>query len=177
VISPKPLVLASDVLSDGLDHPRFTQTQGPLMTTPEVAGFDQVPFTHQGRTHQVYRAGAGPAVIVIHEIPGIHPGMVTFAQRLLAAGYTVYLPSLFGRAGQPVSTGAVLRSILQVCITREFAILADRTSPVVTWLRALAATAHRACGGPGVGAIGMCLTGGFALAMAVDQAVLAPVLS
>jgi dienelactone hydrolase len=177
VISPKPLVLASDVLSDGLDHPRFTQTQGPLMTTPEVAGFDQVPFTHQGRTHQVYRAGAGPAVIVNHEIPGIHPGMVTFAQRLLAAGYTVYLPSLFGRAGQPVSTGAVLRSILQVCITREFAILADRTSPVVTWLRALAATAHRACGGPGVGAIGMCLTGGFALAMAVDQAVLAPVLS
>jgi hypothetical protein len=92
VISPKPLALASDVLSDGLDHPRFIQTQGALMTTPEVAGFDQAPFIHQGRTHQVYRAGAGPAVIVIHEIPGIHPGMVSFAQRLLAAGYTVYRP-------------------------------------------------------------------------------------
>ena len=147
------------------------------MTTPAIAGFDQAPFTHQGRTHPVYRAGAGPAVIVIHEIPGIHPGMVGFAQRLLQAGYTVYLPSLFGRPGQPPATGAVLRSILQVCVSREFAVLADRTSPVVTWLRALAATAHRECGGPGVGAIGMCLTGGFALAMAVDPAVLAPVAS
>ena len=147
------------------------------MTTPAVAGFDQVAFTHQGRTHQVYRAGRGPAVIVIHEIPGIHPGMVTFAQRLLEAGYTVYLPSLFGRPGQPPSTGALLRSILRVCVTREFAILADRTSPITTWLRALAATAYRDCGGPGVGAIGMCLTGGFALAMAVEPAVLAPVVS
>jgi dienelactone hydrolase len=147
------------------------------MTSPEVPGFDQAPFTHQGRSHPVYRAGTGPAVIVIHEIPGIHPGMVAFAQRLLDGVYTVYLPSLFGRPGQPASTGAVVRSILRVCIGREFAILADRTSPVVTWLRALAATAYRECGGPGVGAIGMCLTGGFALAMAVEPAVLAPVVS
>jgi dienelactone hydrolase len=147
------------------------------MTTPAIAGFDQAPFTHQGRTHPVYRAGAGPAVIVIHEIPGIHPGMVSFAQRLLQAGYTVYLPSLFGRPGQLASTGALVGSILRVCVSREFAILADRTSPIATWLRALAATAHRECGGPGVGAIGMCLTGGFALAMAVEPAVLAPVVS
>jgi dienelactone hydrolase len=147
------------------------------MTTPEVPGFDRVPFTHEGRTHQVYRGGAGPAVVVIHEIPGIHPGMVNFARRLVEGGYTVYLPSLFGRPGQPASTGAVLRSILRVCIGREFAILADRTSPVATWLRALAAKAYSECGGSGVGAIGMCLTGGFALAMAVDPAVLAPVVS
>ena len=147
------------------------------MTTPEVAGFDQVMFTHQGRSHPVYRAGTGPAVIVIHEIPGIHPGMVTFAQRLIAAGYTVYLPSLFGRPGEPFGAGPLLRSVLRVCVSREFAILADRTSPVVTWLRALAAKAYRDCGGPGVGAIGMCLTGGFALAMAVEPAVLAPVVS
>jgi dienelactone hydrolase len=147
------------------------------MTSPEVPGFDQAPFTHQGRTHPVYRAGTGPAVIVLHEIPGIHPSMLSFAERLLGAGYTVYLPSLFGRPGQPASTGAVLGSILRVCISREFAILADRTSPVVSWLRALAARAYSECGGPGVGAIGMCLTGGFALAMAVDPAVLAPVVS
>jgi dienelactone hydrolase len=147
------------------------------MTASEVPGFDQVPYTHQGRTHPVYRAGAGPAVIVIHEIPGIHPGMLAFAQRLLQAGYRVYLPSLFGRPGQPATTGALVGSILRVCVSREFAVLADRTSPVVTWLRALAATAHRECGGPGVGAIGMCLTGGFALAMAVEPAVWAPVVS
>jgi dienelactone hydrolase len=147
------------------------------MTTPEVAGFDQVMFTHQGRSHPVYRAGTGPAVIVIHEIPGIHPGMLTFAQRLIAAGYTVYLPSLFGRPGEPFGAGPLLRSVLRVCVSREFAILADRTSPIATWLRALAAKAYRDCGGPGVGAIGMCLTGGFALAMAVEPAVLAPVVS
>ena len=147
------------------------------MTTPALAGFELVPFSHQGRSHPVYRAGAGPAVIVIHEIPGIHPSMLAFAQRLLGAGYSVYLPSLFGRPGQPASTGAVLGSVLRVCVSREFVILADRTNPVVGWLRALAATAHRDCGGPGVGAIGMCLTGGFALAMAVEPAVWAPVLS
>ena len=88
------------------------------MTTPELAGFDQVPFTHQGRTHPVYRAGAGPAVIVIHEIPGIHPGMVTFARRLLDGGYTVHLPSLFGRPGQPFGAGPLLRSMLRVCEPR-----------------------------------------------------------
>jgi dienelactone hydrolase len=147
------------------------------MTTPEVAGFDQVMFTHQGRSHPVYRAGTGPAVIVMHEIPGIHPGMLAFAQRLIAAGYTVYLPSLFGRPGEPFGAGPLLRSVLRVCVSREFAILADRTSPIATWLRALAATAYSDCGGPGVGAIGMCLTGGFALAMAVDPAVLASVVS
>jgi dienelactone hydrolase len=133
---------------------RSPEPQGPPMTTPEVPGFDQGSFTHQGRTHLVYRAGVGPAVIVIHEIPGIHPGMLAFAQRLLAAGYSVYLPSLFGQPGRPASTGAVLGSILRVCVTREFAILADRTSPVVTWLRALAAKAYSDCGGPRVGAIG-----------------------
>ncbi len=67
--------------------------------------------------------------------------------------------------------------ILRSCVSREFAVFTDRTSPVVGWLRALAAHAHAECGGPGVGAVGMCFTGGFALAMAVDAAVLAPVLA
>jgi dienelactone hydrolase len=68
--------------------------------------------------------------------------------------------------------------ISRACISREFATLAlGRTSPVTAWLRALAQQAHAECGGPGVGAVGMCLTGGFALAMMVDDVVLAPVLS
>jgi dienelactone hydrolase len=140
-------------------------------------GFDRATFAHGGRRHDVYRAGSGPAVVVIHELPGIHPGVVELGRRLVAAGYTVLLPSLFGRPGEPLATAATLRAIVRVCVAREFAILADRTSPVATWLRALAAEAHGECGGPGVGAIGMCFTGGFALAMAVEPAVLAPVLS
>jgi dienelactone hydrolase len=145
--------------------------------TDSVPGFDRTTFAHDGREHEVYQAGSGPAVIVIHEIPGLHPGMISFGRRLVDAGYRVYLPSLFGRPGAPFSGREITRSLLRACVSREFAILADRTSPVVSWLRALAAKAHADCGGPGVGAVGMCFTGGFALAMAVEPAVLAPVLS
>jgi dienelactone hydrolase len=145
--------------------------------TDAVPGFDVTTFSHGGRTHEVYRAGGGPAVIVVHEMPGLHPGVTKFGQRLVDAGYRVYMPSLFGRPGKPFAGGEMVRSLGKVCVSREFFMLADRTSPVVTWLRALAAQAHAECGGPGVGAIGMCFTGGYALAMAVEPAVLAPVLS
>jgi dienelactone hydrolase len=145
--------------------------------TDAVSGFDVTAFAHGGRAHEVYRAGTGPAVVVMHELPGLHPGVTAFGQRLVDAGYRVYLPSMFGRPGEPVSGRAIRNSLLRVCVSREFYMLADRTSPVVTWLRALAAQAHAECGGPGVGAVGMCFTGGFALAMAVEPAVLAPVLS
>ena len=141
------------------------------------AQFDATTFTHEGRARDVFRAGSGPGVLVIHEMPGIHPGVVEFAQGVINAGYTVYLPSLFGRPGEEPGTAAILRSILRICASREFVVLANRTSPVASWLRALAAKAHAECGGPGVGAIGMCLTGGFALAMAVEPDVLAPVVS
>jgi dienelactone hydrolase len=68
--------------------------------------------------------------------------------------------------------------MLHACISREFKVLArNEASPVTIWLRALAREALRECGGPGVGALGMCLTGNFALAMMIDPAVQAPVLS
>ena len=142
-----------------------------------MPGFDRFDFTHDGVTRDVYRAGAGPAVIVVHEVPGLHPGVAAFGQRLVDEGFTAYLPSLFGRPGEPFATWPMVRGLPRLCVSREFAVFADRTSPVVHWLRALAARAHGECGGPGVGAVGMCFTGGFALAMAVDAAVLAPVLS
>ena len=145
--------------------------------TDAVPGFDVTTFSHGGHTHEVYLFGAGPAVIVVHEMPGLHPGVTAFGQRLAGAGYRVYLPSLFGRPGVPFGGRETMRSLMRVCVSREFVLLADRTPPVVTWLRALAARAHAECGGPGVGAVGMCFTGGFALAMAVEPAVLAPVLS
>src|SRR5580692_4794270 len=143
--------------------------------TDAVPGFDVTTFTHGGRTHEVYRAGA--AVVVVHEMPGLHPGVTKFGQRLVDAGYRVYLPSLFGRPGAPFGGSEMRHTLRQVRVSREFFLLADRTSAVVTWLRALAAKAQAECGGPGVGAVGMCFTGGYALAMAVEPAVLAPVLS
>jgi dienelactone hydrolase len=104
--------------------------------------------------------------------------VVAFGRRVIAAGMTAYMPSLFGEPGREVSGGYLFGQIARACVSSEFATWATRkTSPIVSWLRALARDAHAACGGPGVGAIGMCLTGGFALAMMVDDTMVAPVLS
>jgi len=141
-------------------------------------GFTQTTFSDGIDERTVYRAGSGPGVVVMSEIPGITPKVAEFAQRLVDAGFTVAMPDLFGTAGREPSTGYLMKSFAQVCVSREFSNWAlDRTSPVIDWLRALARDLHEQCGGPGVGAIGMCFTGGFALAMAVDETLTAPVLS
>lgn len=130
-------------------------------------------------TRRVFRRGQGPAVIVIHEMPGLHPLVIRFADRVAAAGMSVFLPVLFGVPGRDITIGyAVSEMIKGICIRREFAVWAtDRSSPIVEWLRALARKVHAECGGLGVGAVGMCFTGNFALAMMTEPAVVAPVLS
>ncbi|HEX2381604.1 MAG TPA: dienelactone hydrolase family protein [Acidimicrobiales bacterium] len=155
------------------------------MSDDVLAGFDKTQFTFDGKTRDVFRAGTGPAVIVIAEMPGITPKVVEFARRVEAVGCTVALPHLFGTPGRdPLEHGApraipyVLSSMVPACISHDFHALATgRTSPVIEWLRALARSLHEECGGPGVGVVGMCFTGGFALAMMADAPVLAPVLS
>ncbi|MYR06146.1 dienelactone hydrolase [Gordonia sp. SID5947] len=138
-------------------------------------------------THRVYTQGSGPAVIVIAEMPGISPKVADFARKIAGRGLTAVMPSLFGVDGQdprPSNLGVVgaaknmYGTMMRACISREFTVLATgKASPVADWLRGLAADEHERCGGPGVGAVGMCFTGGFALAMATDDRLLAPVLS
>jgi dienelactone hydrolase len=141
-------------------------------------GMTETTFTFEGVSRAVYRAGSGPGVVVVHEIPGITPLVAGFARKVVDAGFTVALPSLVGEPGRAMSGGYVLGSFTQVCLSKEFATWAlNRTSPVIVWLRALARDLHTHAGGPGVGAVGMCFSGGFALAMAVDDEMLAPVLS
>ena len=143
-----------------------------------LPGFTESTFTHDGLTRPVYAGGSGPAVIVIHEVPGLHPQVVEFAQRVVDAGFSVRMPSLFGTPGREVGVAYTVETMAKVCVAKEFAAFAlDRTQPVIGWLRRLAADAHVECGGPGVGAVGMCFTGGFALGMMVDDTMLAPVLS
>ncbi len=143
-----------------------------------LADFTVENFTDEGVTHPVYRAGSGPAVVVISEIPGITPQVADFARRVVAIGCSVAMPSLFGTPGREASNGYALASMARCCISREFTLFARRRpSPVTTWLRGLARAEQARCGGPGVGVVGMCLTGGFALAMLAEPAVLAPVLS
>lgn len=144
----------------------------------ELDDFTETTFTHEGKTRAVYRRGRGPAVIVIHEMPGITPDVAEFGRRVAAAGFTAVLPVLFGQPGRPISAAYTLRSIAPACVSKEFAALATKkTSPITVWIRALGAQMHEDCGGPGIGAVGMCFTGGFALAMMVDDRMLAPVLS
>ena len=144
----------------------------------DLDGWARTELAFDGITHPTYRRGAGPGVIVVHELPGITPEVVTFAQEVVDAGFTVVMPNLFGTPGQPMAFGTLAATLPRVCVNREFNKLAvGRTSPVATWLRALARNLHAELGGPGVGALGMCFTGGFALAMMVDEAVAAPVVA
>src|SRR5262245_20021622 len=140
--------------------------------------FDRRALTFLGRAKDVFVAGSGPAVIVMSEMPGIYPLVARFARRVRDAGFTVWMPHLFGEPGRPMSRTYMVGSIVSACISREFrAFSANQSSPVTDWLRALAAHAHAACGGRGVGAIGMCFTGNFALSLMLEPAVRAPVLS
>jgi len=144
-----------------------------------LSDYERFAFDDGRWSRKVYKRGAGPAVIVIHEMPGLHPGVVAFADRVAAAGMTVYCPNLFGEPGRPANHPLSLATMIGgICIRREFNVwAADKSSPIVDWLRALARKAHADCGGKGVGAVGMCFTGGFALAMMTEPAVVAPVLS
>ncbi len=134
-------------------------------------------FTHAGYTYPVYRKGSGPGIVVIHEVPGVTPEVANFSRELVDAGFTVFMPSLFGTPGKAFSAAYAAQQISLSCVRREFAVMAaDRASPVVDFLRGLCRAVHDELDTP-VGAIGMCLTGNFALTLAVDHWMMAPVLS
>jgi dienelactone hydrolase len=150
--------------------------------TPEkddpLADFEPRSITLQSRARRVWVTGSGPAVIVMTEMPGISPHVARFARWVREAGFTVYMPHLFGKDGAAPKMPGALLTIVGGCISREFrAFQANASSPATQWLRALAAHAHAECGGKGVGAIGMCFTGNFALSMMLERSVLAPVLA
>jgi dienelactone hydrolase len=141
-------------------------------------GWEKGSFTAATLTRDTYRKGNGPVVIVVHEIPGITPAVERFANEVVDAGFTVVMPNLVGTAGQEVSGKYIASSMLKVCISKEFTNMAlQKTSPIIAWLRALARSLHSEVGGKGVGAVGMCFSGGFALGMMVDDIMIAPVLS
>ncbi|MEM8797780.1 MAG: dienelactone hydrolase family protein [Pseudomonadota bacterium] len=143
-----------------------------------LSDFQATMVTINGVEKRVWVAGDGPAVIVMTEMPGISPHVARFARWVRDAGFTVYMPSLFGRDGAVPKADTGAEVFKRACISAEFRALGGNSaSPVTQWLRRLAKTAHAKCGGPGVGAIGMCFTGNFALSMMLEPAMLAPVLS
>ncbi|MFD4630166.1 dienelactone hydrolase family protein [Streptomyces sp. NPDC058284] len=140
--------------------------------------FERRQVVFEGVGKSVYVTGDGPGVVLMPEMPGISPDVARFARWLRAAGFRVYLPSLFGTDGAYPLAGAGAEVVRRACVSAEFrAFAGGGTSPVTGWLRALARAAHAECGGPGVGAVGLCFTGNFALSMALEPAVVAPVLN
>jgi dienelactone hydrolase len=140
--------------------------------------FSRREIVIDGSAKNVYVAGFGPAVIVMAEMPGISPHVARFARWVRDAGFTVYMPSLFGRDGVVPGAEEGTAIFQRACVSAEFrAMAANESSPVTRWLRGLARLAHQECGGRGVGAIGMCFTGNFALTMMLEPSMLAPVLS
>lgn len=152
------------------------------MNQPDsLSDFEPRNITLLAISKTVYVAGHGPAVIVMTEMPGISPQVARFARWVVGAGFTVYMPSLFGVDGAVPDVAGGMAVMQRACVSAEFRAFANKkgdnqASPVTHWLRALAKQAHEQCGGPGVGAIGMCFTGNFALTMMLEPSMLAPVL-
>ena len=148
------------------------------MSTDVLAGWQKGSFTAAGFTRDTYRRGSGPGIIVVHEVPGITPKVTEFANELVDAGFTVVMPSLVGTPGKSFSNGYAMSSLTKVCISKEFSALAmNKTSPIIAWLRALGHNLNQEIGGKGIGALGMCFSGGFALGLMIDDHMVAPVLS
>ncbi|WP_375388922.1 dienelactone hydrolase family protein [uncultured Amnibacterium sp.] len=146
--------------------------------TGTLDGWTATPFSAGGVTHDVYERGEGPGVVLVPEIPGMTPEVIGLADHLVASGFTVAVPSPFGEPGREAGAGSVARVLPRLCVSREFRAFATEVRrPFTDWLRALAADLAARTPGPGVGVIGMCFTGGFALATAVDGAVVAAVAS
>ena len=126
-------------------------------------------------THDVYVGGEGPPIMILQELPGIGPETLELAQRLNDSGFRVYLPHLFGTFGK-TQTGRNFARLF--CVRREINMfMKGRQSPVAGWMRALAGHIRDQEGSAGVGVIGMCLTGSFALTLMADDAVLGGVAS
>lgn len=141
-------------------------------------GWTVAPFSGGGYTHDVYEKGSGPGVVLIPEIPGMTPEVLGLAQHLVDSGFTVVVPSPFGTPGREGTMGYTLGVVSRVCVSAEFRAFATNAHrPITDFLRAVASDLAGRTPGPGVGVIGMCFTGGFALAAAIDDTVLASVMS
>jgi len=143
-----------------------------------LEGWTVAPFTGGGRTHDVYRKGSGPGVVLIPEIPGLTPEVLGLAQHLVDNGFGVAVPSPFGVPGKEATGSYTMGVVARFCVSSEFRAFATNAHrPITDFLRAVAADLAARSVGPGVGVIGMCATGGFALAAAIDQSVLVSVMS
>jgi len=140
--------------------------------------FTKRRFCHLGEEKDVFVAGKGPIVVLLQESPNPTPEIFELGLRLVKNAYRVYIPHFFGTPNEPFSFSNAVANVIHLCIHREFAVFASRkSSPITNWLRAFCVDIQRAEEKEGIGLIGMCLTGNFALALLAEKWMLAPVLS
>ncbi len=145
-----------------------------------IEGYEQRTFSSDAMGGEpaefdIYEKGEGPVIVILQELPGIESETIKFADKIAAAGFRVVMPHLFG----PLGKFAILQNVARLfCIRREINIFARKqTSPIVEWLKALCRDARQRYQVEGVGVIGMCLTGNFAISLMADDSVLASVAS
>lgn len=135
-----------------------------------VSDFQSFVFPADGDREVFFIESSGPGVLILHELPGMTPACLDLGRAVAEAGFSVYLPLLFGKPGER------LGKVKQLCIYAEWNRLSKRqATPLTEWVRALGREIHSRCGGKGIGAIGMCLTGGFVIPLLLDSHLLAPV--
>jgi dienelactone hydrolase len=140
----------------------------------DMNGYEAFDFEYSHYKHIVYKKGVGIPVLVMHELPGLTRDTLQFTERLISAGFQVYLPLLFGR---PEEKGSLLKGYLH-CLSKEFAYLkAGSSSPVGDWLRALVRELDITFGHKRIGVIGMCVTGAFVIPLILETNVVAAVAS
>lgn len=147
-----------------------------LASTDDRPFAESFDFEADGMAHPVLVEGEGPAVILMHEMPGFVPQFWRLARWMVAAGLTVHAPALYEkpgtRAGQMTGETGTAKGFARACISREIHLFAaNASSPVTRWLRALAREAQLRSGGPGAGVVGLCMTGNFAWSLAIEPVV------
>lgn len=142
----------------------------------ETVFTDVERFSSGGISHSVFKKGSGPGVLLMHELPGMTPEFWRLAN-WLAEDFTVWAPDLFGDDNTPTTPNTATLTF-RACISREIHLFdKDDPGPITQWLRALARYLSDQTEGHGIGVIGMCMTGNFALTLALDPFVSAPVTS
>jgi dienelactone hydrolase len=151
-----------------------------MIEAPSLTEFRRTQMTFLGSTRTIYRIGDhGPGVVLMHEIPGMTPDVLRLGKLLALQGFRVALPSLFGTDGRKPTALIDDEELIRMCVSAEFSVFAaNKSSRIVDWLRELCRDFAHETGG-NIGAVGLCITGGFALSLTVDTdgTVRAPVMS
>ena len=147
-----------------------------MISRVTLTGFEVEAITLQRRTLDVYTAGKGPPVIVIHGLPGIEPSLADFGLQLARVGFTAVLPSLFGEPGRPISNTYLLRTQARAAFSRDFSMWSARPSRITDWLTMLAANLGQRHDDK-VAVVGNSISGDFGLQMMSAEAVATAVLA